>query len=129
MKPTDEQIEDAADEYVFNEADHNRKWSNNDDTAGDNFGSFKAGANWAISQMQPECDWNVIYFTDLNTLPLDFDPVLCWTDDGLQILQMIRYGNDIADWAWETCFSKPVNKSFPIDFVSQWKNVNEPPTK
>jgi hypothetical protein len=47
-------INDAADKYVFDEADHNRKWSNNDDTAGDNFGSFKAGANWAISQMQLE---------------------------------------------------------------------------
>lgn len=48
---TDEQIHDAADHYVFTENDH--KWSNNDDTAGDNFGSFKAGAKWMQDQ-QPE---------------------------------------------------------------------------
>lgn len=54
MKPTEQEIQEAADKYVFEEADHNRKWSNNDDTAGDNFGSFKSGAKWAISQMQPE---------------------------------------------------------------------------
>jgi hypothetical protein len=28
------------------------KWSNNDDTAGDNCGSFKAGAKWMEEQME-----------------------------------------------------------------------------
>jgi hypothetical protein len=27
------------------------KWSNNDDTAGDNYGSFMAGAKWAASRL------------------------------------------------------------------------------
>ena len=37
-------IEDAANKWVFETNGH--KWSNNDDTAGDNYGSFIAGAEW-----------------------------------------------------------------------------------
>lgn len=82
----------------------------------------------AIS-LQPEWEWNVIDFDNQETFPLEDDPVLCFTDDGLQLLQLTRYGQNVVTWEWTTCFSKPINKSFPIDFVSQWKNVNEPPTK
>jgi hypothetical protein len=37
-------IEEAANKWVFET--NGNKWSNNDDTAGDNYGSFKAGAEW-----------------------------------------------------------------------------------
>jgi len=40
---------DAAHEWVFETNGH--KWSNNDDTAGDNYGSFKAGAKWQAERM------------------------------------------------------------------------------
>lgn len=39
-----ETIEEAADKWVFETNGY--KWSNNDGTAGDNFGSFIAGAKW-----------------------------------------------------------------------------------
>jgi hypothetical protein len=37
-------LEEAAEKWVFETNGH--KWSNNDDTAGDNYGSFIAGAKW-----------------------------------------------------------------------------------
>lgn len=39
-----ETLEEAAEKWVFDTNGH--RWSNNDDTAGDNYASFKAGANW-----------------------------------------------------------------------------------
>ena len=39
-----ETTEEAAEKWVFETNGH--KWSNNDDTAGDNYGSFIAGAKW-----------------------------------------------------------------------------------
>jgi hypothetical protein len=45
-----ETIEEAADKWLFETNGH--KWSNNDDTAGDNYGSFKAGAEWMRQQME-----------------------------------------------------------------------------
>lgn len=47
--PSDEEIRDGADEWVFDI--NGTKWSNNDDTAGDNFGSFMAGAKWVLSRI------------------------------------------------------------------------------
>jgi len=41
-----EQMHYAADNWVFQKNGH--KWSNNDDTAGDKYGSFIAGAKWAL---------------------------------------------------------------------------------
>jgi hypothetical protein len=41
-------LDDAAHEWVFETNGH--KWSNNDDTAGDNYGSFIAGAKWQKEQ-------------------------------------------------------------------------------
>jgi hypothetical protein len=43
---------DAAHEWVFETNGHN--WSNNDDTAGDNYGSFIAGAEWQAERMYSE---------------------------------------------------------------------------
>ena len=39
-----ETLEEVAEKWVFETNGH--KWSNNDDTAGDNYGSFIAGAKW-----------------------------------------------------------------------------------
>jgi hypothetical protein len=47
--PSDEEIRDGADEWVFDI--NGIKWSNNDDTAGDNYGSFIAGAKWVLSRL------------------------------------------------------------------------------
>lgn len=48
--PKQETIEEAADKWIFETNGH--RWSNNDDTAGDNYGSFKAGAEWMRQQME-----------------------------------------------------------------------------
>ncbi len=48
--PKQETIEEAAEKWVFETNGH--KWSNNDDTVGDNYGSFKAGAEWMREQME-----------------------------------------------------------------------------
>jgi hypothetical protein len=47
--PKEEKLNEAADKWVFETNGH--KWSNNDDTAGDNYGSFKAGAEWQAKTM------------------------------------------------------------------------------
>ena len=39
----------AAEQWVFGTSGN--EWSNNDNTAGDNYGSFKAGAKWKATQM------------------------------------------------------------------------------
>jgi hypothetical protein len=46
---SDEEIQAAADEWVFDK--NGMKWSNNDNTAGDNYGSFVAGVKWASSRI------------------------------------------------------------------------------
>ena len=45
---TQETLEEAAEKWVF-EINGN-KWSNNDNTAGDNYGSFITGAKWQQEQ-------------------------------------------------------------------------------
>jgi hypothetical protein len=47
-----ETVEEAAETWVFETNGH--KWSNNDDTAGDNYGSFMAGAEWQSERMYSE---------------------------------------------------------------------------
>ena len=47
--PSDDEIRGGADEWVFDI--NGMKWSNNDDTAGDNYGSFIAGAKWVLSHL------------------------------------------------------------------------------
>jgi len=44
----DNEIRDAADEWVFET--NGLKWSNNDNTTGDNHRSFMAGAKWAFNR-------------------------------------------------------------------------------
>ena len=47
-----ETFDEAALKWVFQTNGH--KWSNNDDTAGDNYGSFIAGAKWQTQRMYSE---------------------------------------------------------------------------
>ena len=42
------ELQIAAEEWVFEKNGH--KWSNNNDEAGDNFGSFLAGAEWVLAR-------------------------------------------------------------------------------
>ena len=51
-KPKQETLEEAAEKWVFETNGH--KWSNNDNTAGDNYGSFIAGAKWQAERMYSE---------------------------------------------------------------------------
>jgi len=48
-EPKQEALEEAAEKWVFETNGH--KWSNNDDTAGDNYGSFVEGAKWQAKRM------------------------------------------------------------------------------
>jgi hypothetical protein len=52
-------LEKAATKWVFVINSH--RWSNNNDECGDNYGSFKAGAEWQAKQMHSEEE--VIKFT------------------------------------------------------------------
>lgn len=52
----DKEIREAASKWVFDE--NGMKWSNNDDTAGDNYGSFIAGAKWALENLINKSDKN-----------------------------------------------------------------------
>jgi len=45
-------LEEAAEKWVFETNGH--KWSNNDDSAGDNYGSFIEGAKWQSERMYSE---------------------------------------------------------------------------
>jgi hypothetical protein len=47
--PSDEEIREGADNWVFKI--NGMKWSTNDDTAGDNFSSFIAGAKWLMQRI------------------------------------------------------------------------------
>jgi hypothetical protein len=49
MTNKEETLEEAALKWVFETNGH--KWSNNDDTAGDNYGSFIAGAKYMTERM------------------------------------------------------------------------------
>jgi len=76
--------------------------------------------NSKLREALPE--WTVTDLEDEETLPLDFDPVLCMTDDGLQILQLCKYQ---GCWEWDTCFNER-NRSFSIDYVKKWAYIKEP---
>lgn len=78
------------------------------------------------SQIRCSTEWTIVDLDDLETLPLEFDPVLCFTEGcHLQVLQLIKYGLHRESWEWETQGLKR-NQSFPLDFVKQWKNIEEP---
>lgn len=55
LKPSESELFSAAEEYVFEKNGH--RFSNNNDEAGDNFGSFLAGANWAIDKFCQQNEW------------------------------------------------------------------------
>jgi hypothetical protein len=54
-----ETLEEAAETWVFETNGH--KWSNNDGTAGDNYGSFKKGAKWQAERMYSEEDMKLAF--------------------------------------------------------------------
>jgi hypothetical protein len=54
-----EEINDAASEWVFET--NGMKWSNNDDSAGDNYGSFIAGVKWLQEKLSNEKDFATEY--------------------------------------------------------------------
>jgi len=54
-----ETLEEAAETWVFETNGH--KWSNNDGTAGDNYGSFKKGAKWQAEGMYSEEDMKLAF--------------------------------------------------------------------
>jgi hypothetical protein len=51
----EKEIKDAAETWVFETNGH--KWSNNNDTAGDNYGSFIAGVMWMLEKLQDFDQW------------------------------------------------------------------------
>jgi hypothetical protein len=59
------ELDEAADNWVFETNGH--KWSNNDNTAGDNYGSFKAGAQWQAERMYDEEDLRKAYFSGISS--------------------------------------------------------------
>lgn len=54
-----EEIDEEASEWVFET--NGMKWSNNDDTAGDNYGSFIAGVKWLQEKLLNEKDFGAEY--------------------------------------------------------------------
>ena len=54
-----EEIDEAASEWVFKT--NGMKWSNNDDTAGDNYGSFIAGVKCSQEKLLNEKDFGTEY--------------------------------------------------------------------
>ena len=73
--PKQETLEEAALKWVFETNGH--KWSNNDNTAGDNYGSFIAGAKHASERMYSEEDLRRAYTVGkhggVNQTYYDFD--------------------------------------------------------
>jgi hypothetical protein len=54
-EPKQETVEEAAEKWVFETNGH--KWSNDDDSAGDNYGSFREGAKWMLEKLQDFDTW------------------------------------------------------------------------
>ena len=54
-----EEIDEAASEWVFET--NGMQWSNNDDSAGDNYGSFIAGVKWALEQSKSDKNFGSEY--------------------------------------------------------------------
>lgn len=121
MKITEEQINGLALEYAKKCDPLNHTLEKQADIRQ----GFQAGMQKAIELMQPE--WTDIDLDDTETLPLDFDPVICLNEhEEYQILQLQRYGDCISNWEWETQGLKR-NTAFPIDFVKSWTYLPEPP--
>ena len=54
MEISDEDIREGAEKWVFETNGH--KWSNNNDEAGDNYGSFMEGVKWYREQLKNKKD-------------------------------------------------------------------------
>lgn len=52
LLPSEIEIRESVEEWVFET--NGMKWSNNDDSAGDNYGSFMAGAKWVVSLLKSQ---------------------------------------------------------------------------
>ena len=52
-----DRVKEAAEKWAFETNGH--KWSNNDGTAGDNYGSFIEGAKWQQEQMEKLKDFDI----------------------------------------------------------------------
>lgn len=73
--------EDAAEKWVFDTNGH--KWSNNDNTAGDNYGSFIEGAKWESERMYSEEDLKKAF------------------NAGRKQYSKLTWGDDFVDeWTW-----------------------------
>lgn len=69
-------IEEAAEKWVFETNGH--KWSNNDDTAGDNYASFKEGAMWQAQKMYSELEVKYIVSEALQSQLVGYDYLEQW---------------------------------------------------
>ncbi|WP_298845580.1 hypothetical protein [uncultured Clostridium sp.] len=119
---TEEQINEYAEAYIKSSVNTSEL---SDHEVEDVKNDFKSGMKKAIELMQPE--WIDIDLDDTETLPLDFDPVICLNEhEEYQILQLQRYGDCISNWEWETQGLKR-NSSFPIDYIKRWTYLPEPP--
>ena len=119
---TEEQINEYAEAYIKSSVNTSEL---SDHEVEDVKNDFKSGMKKAIELMQPE--WIDIDLDDTETLPLDFDPVICLNEhEEYQILQLQRYGDCISNWEWETQGLKR-NSSFSIDYIKRWTYLPEPP--
>jgi uncharacterized Zn finger protein len=91
-------VEKLAEEWVFETNEH--KWSNNDDTAGDNFGSYREGFNKAM-----ELNGDKLF-----TLDDMLNAYIQGTNDGVQFESLMDYDSEDFDEAHE--FAKEAEKEF-----------------
>jgi hypothetical protein len=90
-----ETLDEAAHKWVFEK--NGNKWSNNDDTAGDNYGSFIEGAKWEQKQNKNRySEEEIINFID-------------WIG---------TYGYRCYSNGWANMFSKPME---PKQLFKQFK--------
>jgi hypothetical protein len=91
-------VEKLAEEWVFEKNGH--KWSNNDDSAGDNYASFKEGFNKAMELNKDK------RFTSRNMLRAYMEG----TNDGTEFESMMDYDSEDNAEAYE--FAKEAEKEF-----------------
>ena len=85
---SDEEIQEEANNWVFEKNGH--RWSNNDDTAGDNWGSFIAGAKWMMDRVSRDTQ-RLDTFTEKDIIEAVY---LAKSSDlkTLQIIDKLKYG-------------------------------------
>ena len=86
-EPKQETLEEAALKWVFETNGH--KWSNNDNTTGDNYGSFKAGANWQAKRMYSEEEFRLFARQYYREIKLDKSNLL-WDDLADKCLEQFK---------------------------------------